>query len=233
MSAMDTLRWAQLLVTAFRNEHLPWWEQWIHEGVRTLTDSGVFFPFDLPRRNIPLGTSLASQGITFQHRIALELSSCLPIAGRLCPKHYPLIYCTKGEPCLLRRARTPIDRCRHCGGEIKLCGGHRKAMNPNGVNLKDMWTDVPPVRHKKFTPQSRAVNSIGTKILDPVIEISTEPGDLVLDPFGDSGTTYTVCHQRGRKWIGAEIGDVEPIRERLNGSVTPHLNGDYVELCPA
>ncbi len=215
------------------NEYLSWCERWIDEGVRTLSEGGAFFLFNLPKWNIPLGAYLASRGMTFRHWIAVELSSCLPIPGRLYPSHYSLIYYTKGDPRVFRRIRTPIEQCRHCGGEIKDYGGHRKAMNPNGVNLKDIWTDIPPVRHKKFKPQSRAANSISTKILDRVIEMSTEPGDLVLDPFGGSGTTYAVCEQRGRKWIGIEIGDIEPIRERLNGFVTPHSNGDYVEPCPA
>ena len=215
------------------NEYLSWCGRWIDEGVRTLTEGGAFFLFNLPKWNIPLGGYLASRGMIFRHWIAVELSSCLPIRGRLYPSHYSLIYYTKGDPRVFRRIRTPIERCRHCGGEIKDYGGHRKAMNPNGVNLKDIWTDIPPVRHKKFKPQSRAANSISTKILDRVIEMSTEPGDLVLDPFGGSGTTYAVCEQRGRKWIGMEIGDIEPIRERLNGSVIPHSNVDYVEPCRA
>ena len=213
------------------NEYLSWCERWIEEGVRTLVDGGSFFLFNLPKWNVPLGAYSASQGLTFRHWIAIELSSCLPIPGRLYPSHYSLIYYTKGDPRVFRRIRTPIEHCRHCGGEIKDYGGHRKAMNPNGVNLKDVWTDIPPVRHKKFKPQSRSSNSISTKILDRVIEMSTEPGDLVLDPFGGSGTTYAVCERRRRRWLGVEIGNIEPIRERLNGSVTPHPNGDYVEPC--
>lgn len=213
-------------------EYLSWCERWIAEGVRTLRDGGAFFLFNLPKWNIPLGAYLASLGMTFRHWIAVELSSCLPIRGRLYPSHYSLIYYTKGEPRVFRRIRTPIERCRHCGGEIRDYGGHRKAMNPNGVSLKDVWTDIPPVRHKKFKPQSRTANSISTKIMDRVIEMSTEPGDLVLDPFGGSGTTYAVCEQRKRAWIGIEIGSIDPIRERLNGHVSPHVNGDYFDPCP-
>ena len=132
---------------------------------------------------------------------------------------------------MFRRIRTPIRTCRHCGGEVKDYGGHRKAMNPNGVNLKDVWTDVPPVRHSKFKPGGRTANVLSTKILDRVVEMSTTPGDLVLDPFGGSGTTYAVCERLGRKWIGMEMGAIEPITARLDGSVQPHSNDDYVESC--
>ncbi len=212
-------------------DYLTWCQRWIDEGIRVLAEGGAFFLYNLPKWNIHLAAYLAHSGLTFRHWIAIEHSSSLPIQGRLYPCHYSLVYFTKAKPRVFRRIRTPIQTCRHCGGEVKNYGGHRKAMNPKGVNLKDVWTDIPPVRHSKFKPHQRHANSISTKILDRVIEMSTEPGDLVMDPFGGSGTTYAVCEQRYRRWIGVEIGDVEPIRERLNGSVEPHSNDDYVEPC--
>ena len=211
--------------------YLAWCRQWVAEGVRVLADGGAFFLYHLPRWNVPMGAYLGELGMTFRHWIAIEHTGHLPIPGRLHPSHYSLIYYTKGKPKVFRRIRTPIETCRHCGGEIKDYGGHRKAMNPNGVTLKDVWTDIPPVRHRKFKSNARAANALSTKILDRVIEMSTGPGDLVLDPFGGSGTTYAVCEERERRWIGIEIGDVEPIRERLNGDVKPHANSDYVEPC--
>ena len=42
---------------------------------------------------------------------------------------------------------------------------------------------------------------------------------VLYDPFGGSGTTYAVCEQKARHWIGIEIGEIESIRDRLNGSV--------------
>ena len=215
------------------DEYLAWCFRWIYEGVRILADGGSFFLYNLPKWNILLGAHLDSLGMTFRHWIAIENSSCLPIRGRLHPSHYSLLYYTKGRPKVFRRIRTPIQTCRHCGGEIKDYGGHRKAMNPNGVTLKDVWTDIPPVRHSKYKPDARAANALSTKVLDRVVEMSTMPGDLVLDPFGGSGTTYAVCEQRGRRWIGIELGAIDSIIARLNGSVMPHVNNDYVEICHA
>jgi site-specific DNA-methyltransferase (adenine-specific) len=79
----------------------------------------------------------------FRHWVAIEISARLPIPGRLHPSHYSLLYYTKGRPKTFRRIRTPIQVCRHCGGEIRDYGGHRHGMNPNGVTLKDVWTDIP------------------------------------------------------------------------------------------
>jgi adenine-specific DNA-methyltransferase len=39
------------------------------------------------------------------------------------------------------------------------------------------------------------------------LELSTNPGDLVLDSFGGSGTTGAVAHKMGRRWIMVELGE--------------------------
>jgi len=45
------------------------------------------------------------------------------------------------------------------------------------------------------------------RLLQRVIHIATNPGDLVLDSFLGSGTTAAVAHKMGRRWIGIEMGD--------------------------
>lgn len=103
-------------------------------------------------------------------------------------------------------------------------------MNPNGVNLKDVWTDIPPVRHWKFKSKARKANTLSTKLLDRVVEMSTFPGDIILDPFGGSGTTYAVCEVKHRHWLGVELDFADGVIERLEGdSIQHHKNTDFVE----
>ncbi|WP_297469933.1 site-specific DNA-methyltransferase [Acidithiobacillus sp.] len=45
------------------------------------------------------------------------------------------------------------------------------------------------------------------KLLKRVIEIATNPNDLVLDSFAGSGTTGAVAHKMGRRWIMVELGE--------------------------
>lgn len=211
-------------------EYLKWCKGWVAECVRTIKPGGAFFLYNLPKWNILLGSYLTEIGMDFRHWIAVEISACLPIPGRLHPSHYSLLYYVKGKPKTFRRIRTPIQICRHCGGEVKDYGGHRDAMNPRGVNLKDVWTDIPPVRHWKFKSRDRKANALSTKILDRVIEMSTVRGDMVLDPFGGSGTTFAVCEKKGREWLGAEIDYAEEIIDRLeSGEIQSHKNDDYIE----
>ncbi len=44
-------------------------------------------------------------------------------------------------------------------------------------------------------------------LIERVIHIATNPGDLVLDSFLGSGTTAAVAHKMGRRWIGIEMGE--------------------------
>jgi site-specific DNA-methyltransferase (adenine-specific) len=211
-------------------EYLNWCYAWLDECIRVLKPGGALFVYNLPRWNIMLGAYLMNKGMLFRHDIAVEMKNCLPITGRLYPSHYSLLYFTKGSPKTFRKIRTPIEKCRHCDGEIKDYGGHRNAMNPNGVNLKDVWTDIPPVRHWKFKSKERQANALSTKLLDRVVEISTVPGDLVLDPFGGSGTTFAVCEEKSRHWIGIELDFAEVISSRLSeNNVHHHKNDDFVE----
>jgi len=45
------------------------------------------------------------------------------------------------------------------------------------------------------------------RLLSRVLEIATDPGDLVLDSYLGSGTTAAVAHKMGRRWIGIESGE--------------------------
>ena len=85
--------------------------------------------------------------------------------------------------------------------------------NPKGINLSDVWTDIPPVRHKKY--KKRESNELSLKFMDRILEMATEKGDVIFDPFGGSGTTYVAAELKGRKWIGTEVSTGKSIVQRF------------------
>lgn len=211
-------------------EYIAWCKTWLNECIRALKPGGSLFLYNLPRWNIILGAYLIEQGLTFRHDITIDVKSTMPIVGRLYPSHYSMLYLSKGKPKTFRKIRTPIETCRHCGGDVKDYGGHRNSMNPLGVNLSDVWRDIPPVRHWKFKSKNRPANALSTKLLDRVIEISTVEGEILLDPFGGSGTTFAVCEKKNRYWIGIELDFASEIKERLlDNEIAHHKNTDYIE----
>jgi len=55
------------------------------------------------------------------------------------------------------------------------------------------------------------------QLLGRIIRTSSNPGDLVLDPFSGSGTTLTVAKKLGRKWLGHELSPeyVQQAKKRI------------------
>ena len=140
------------------------------------------------------------------------MKNSFPIKNRYTPSHYGLLYYIKeGSEIYFDKQRLPIQTCRHCGGEVKDYGGYKNKMNVNGVNIADVWYDIYPVR----TNKNRKYNELSLTLLDRIISFSSKENDVVLDPFGGSGTTYAVSQLLKRRWIGIEIGDCELIKNRL------------------
>lgn len=193
--------------------YLDWCRSWLDEMIRTLKPGGSLFLFNLPKWNLPLGAYLGER-LTFRHWITVDIKYSLPIIGRLYPSHYALLYFVKGtKPAIFHPDRLPCPCCRHCGGELRDYGGYKDKMNPLGVNLSDVWSDIPPVRHAKY--KKRAANGLALKLMDRVVTMASNPGSVVLDPFGGSGTTYVAAELTGRRWIGSEL-DCSAILERFD-----------------
>lgn len=195
-------------------EYIDWTEDWLNECVRTLKPGGSLFLWNLPKWNSHFSAFL-NKRLNFRHWIATDIKFSLPISGRLYPSHYSLLYYIKGEvPKSFHPDRLPMEICPKCFTDLKDYGGYKNKMNPKGINIADIWYDIPPVRHKKYKRREEA-NELSIKLLDRIIEMSTEIGDTVFDPFGGSGTTYIVSEIKKRKWVGTELGPIQSIVDRF------------------
>lgn len=65
------------------------------------------------------------------------------------------------------------------------------------IDLKTLFVDKEDVFQ---TPKPE-------KLLQRIVTLATNPGDLVLDSFAGSGTTGAVAHKMGRRWIMIELGE--------------------------
>lgn len=193
--------------------YVEWCHRWIDEACRVLVPGGALFIYLLPRWAYLLAAYLDGR-MQFRHWIAMSMKGTFPRGQKLYPAHYALLYFTKGAPRLFNRLRLPIPKCRHCGGDIRDYGGHRKYLNPEGLNLTDFWEDTSPNRHRRFKSRP-GVNELKPVIPARAIQISTAPGEIVLDPFGGGGSTFQEAQRLGRYWLGSEIGDCSPIELRF------------------
>jgi hypothetical protein len=95
-----------------------------------------------------------------------------------------------------------------------------------GVPLQDVWTDIDPIN-------SQAAERLGyptqkpLALLERVLRISTNEGDIVLDPFCGCGTSIDAAVKMDRQWLGIDVTyiAIDLIEKRLR-----HTYGDEISM---
>ena len=73
-----------------------------------------------------------------------------------------------------------------------------------GTLMGTIWTDIPPIN-------SQAKERLGyptqkpSALLERILQASSNPGDLILDPFCGCGTTVAAAQKLDRQWVGIDI----------------------------
>ncbi|MBW7835511.1 MAG: site-specific DNA-methyltransferase [Sphingomonadales bacterium] len=99
---------------------------------------------------------------------------------------------------------------------------YRRFHSDSGVlPISNIWTDTGT---GNFTDDKIYVVQTGSKTVERCILMTTDPGDLVLDPTCGSGTTAYVAEQWGRRWITIDTSRVAIAlaRSRLMGARYPY-----------
>jgi DNA modification methylase len=74
----------------------------------------------------------------------------------------------------------------------------------DGLSLQDVWMDIPPIN-------SQAAERLGyptqkpLALLERIVTASSNPGDVILDPFCGCGTTVEAAQKLDRRWIGIDV----------------------------
>jgi len=98
----------------------------------------------------------------------------------------------------------------------------------DGARLGDVWTDIPPIsaqaKERLGYPTQKPV-----ALLERIVAASSNPGDVVLDPFCGCGTTLHAAAKLDRKWIGIDVTHlaIGLIRRRL-GEAFPKMTFEVV-----
>jgi DNA modification methylase len=91
------------------------------------------------------------------------------------------------------------ETMRHGLAGASACGAGWFSAHEGGRNRRSVWTVAPaPYAEAHFACWP-------PKLVAPMIQAGSKPGDLVLDPFMGSGTTAQVAQDLGRDWIGVEL----------------------------
>jgi site-specific DNA-methyltransferase (adenine-specific) len=73
-----------------------------------------------------------------------------------------------------------------------------------GLPLQDMILDIPPLNSQAQERTGYPTQKPLT-LLDRIIQASSKPGQVVLDPFCGCGTTVEAAERAGRRWIGIDV----------------------------
>ncbi len=77
--------------------------------------------------------------------------------------------------------------------------------NPLGAKPKDVF-EIPTISNGSWERTEHETQK-PVELLRKIILSSSNPGSLVLDPFGGPGTTYAVAEAYERRWLGTELED--------------------------
>ena len=85
----------------------------------------------------------------------------------------------------------------------------------DGIRSWTWWTNEEVGHNQESKKEGNALFGAGNafptpkpeRLIQRILQIATNPGDLVLDSFLGSGTTAAVAHKMGRRYIGVEMGE--------------------------
>ncbi len=88
-----------------------------------------------------------------------------------------------------------------------------KSEAKQGMSAPSIWADCGFNQHASahmeslFGEKAFFETPKPEELLQRIVHIATNPGELVLDSFAGSGTTGAVAHKMGRRWIMVELGE--------------------------
>ncbi|OGO20260.1 MAG: hypothetical protein A2Z15_05675 [Chloroflexi bacterium RBG_16_50_11] len=170
--------------------------------VRITKPTGSIFVHNVPKW-LTYYACILNDIAYFRHWIAWDAMSN-PLGKTLLPAHYGVLFYTKKQRGYkFYEIRTPHKRCRVCNSYLKDYGGKKDQMHPFGALVSDVWTDIHRIRHNVRRDEHPC--QLPIPLLERIVLMSTDPGDIVLDPFLGTGTTAIAAKALGRHFVGIEL----------------------------
>lgn len=210
-------------------EYLEWCRLWLAELVRITKPTGSIFIHNIPKW-LTYFAGIFNEMAYFRHWIAWDAMST-PLGKTLLPTHYGILMYTK-QPTNFKfyEIRAPHRTCRVCNAFIKDYGGKKDQMHPFGGLIGDVWTDIHRIRHASRRDEHPC--QLPLHLLERIILMSTDVGDIVLDPFSGTGTTVIAAKTLQRQYVGIELDEfyVSISEEKLSHVKPTMLEGFPVSM---
>ena len=207
--------------------YLEWCNSWLKEYIRVLKPTGSLYLLNLPKWAI-YHANFLNQYLFFQNWIVWDAVS--EPRGKLVPSHYALLFYTK-QPTNFTfnyQKLTDIDAPVFCLRQSCIRERKKQGINTK-VPVTDIWWDIHRIKHKKERDLHPC--QLPEKLMERIILLSTNEGDIVLDGLCGTGTTPIVAAKLRRRYVAIDTDEkyVEITKKKLQEIKTK----GYIERKPS
>jgi site-specific DNA-methyltransferase (adenine-specific) len=218
-----------------KTEYLGWTESWLGAVHRVLKPTGSFYVAIGDEYAAEIKVRLDEIGLTLRNWIVWHYTFGVNCTKKFNRSHAHIFYYVV-DP---KRAVFNADAVRVPSARQTTYADRRA--NPLGKLPDDTWVLRPQEDARLFPAESdtwyvaRVCGTFKERInhpcqmpealLERIVRVSSNPGDLVLDPFCGSGTTLAVARRLGRRYLGMELSPeyARQVRQRLE-RITPEFS---------
>ena len=210
-----------------KDDYLAWTETWLRAVRRVLKPAGSFYVAIGDEYAAEIKVRLDALGLTLRNWIVWHYTFGVNCTKKFNRSHAHIFYDV-----------TDPKRFTFNDGAVRVPSARQttyadRRANPRGKLPDDTWVLRPQEEERCFPPESdtwyvaRVCGTFKERVAHPcqmpeallerIIRVSSNPGDLVLDPFAGSGTTLAVAQGLARDAIGIELYEknAELCRQRV------------------
>ena len=164
---------------------------WIAQARRVLKPSGSLFVFSGWNNLKDILVAADEAGLQQVNHIIWKYQFGVATRRRFVTSHYHcLFYCVDdGQRVFHRDARFPASARNLTGGSARYC------------DMEDVWV----IKREYWTGDMKTPTKLPRAIIEKILAYTSNPGDLVLDPFLGSGQVAVVASLMRRSFVGFEI----------------------------
>ena len=208
-------------------DYLAWTERWLAAVKRVLKPDGSFYVAIGDEYAAEVKTALDRLGLTLRNWIVWHYTFGVNCSKKFNRSHAHIFYYV-ADP---KRFTFNPDGVRVPSARLTTYADRRA--NPVGKLPDDTWVLRPQESDEHFRADSdtwyvsRVCGTFKERtahpcqmpeaVLERIVRVSSNSGDVVLDPFAGSGTTLAVAKKLGRKYFGVELSEdyAAAVRNRL------------------
>lgn len=165
--------------------------RWMRQAHRLLKESGALFVFSGWNNLKDLLVAADELGFITVNHLIWKYQFGVVCKRRFVTSHYHCLYLCKDE-----QKRKFLHNARFGPAEKTEAGGSRRYRD-----MEDVWD----IQREYWHGDIKTPTKLPAEIIRKILAYTSEPGDIVLDPFIGSGQVPVVCRELGRQYLGFEI----------------------------